>query len=95
MYFFRHLIIIEVSIFVLGSCSRAISLSEIVNSRTAPRKILLSATLSKDVEELHQWNLHKPRLFRANVDEAKEVLFSVVLMWRILSEGYFLVDIYL
>lgn len=34
------------------------------------QKILLSATLSKDPERLQQWNLYRPRLFRAAPDGA-------------------------
>ncbi|KAK5976540.1 ATP-dependent RNA helicase, partial [Trichostrongylus colubriformis] len=56
-----------------GGLTRCASLADLTASRWAPRKILLSATLSRDVEDLHMWNLHQPRLFRANVSESKEV----------------------
>ncbi|XGW18144.1 hypothetical protein V3C99_002618 [Haemonchus contortus] len=56
-----------------GGLTRCASLADIMASRSAPRKILLSATLSRDVEDLHMWNLHQPRLFRANVSGSKEV----------------------
>lgn len=56
-----------------GGLMRCASLADIMASRSAPRKILLSATLSRDVEELHMWNLHQPRLFRADISESKEV----------------------
>ncbi|PIO68217.1 helicase protein [Teladorsagia circumcincta] len=56
-----------------GGLTRCASLADITASRWAPRKVLLSATLSRDVEDLHMWNLHQPRLFRANVSGSKEV----------------------
>ncbi|VDM67109.1 unnamed protein product, partial [Strongylus vulgaris] len=56
-----------------GGLLRATCLADILATRLAPRKILLSATLSRDVEELHMWNLHQPRLFRANESTSKEV----------------------
>ncbi|KAK0416154.1 hypothetical protein QR680_012319 [Steinernema hermaphroditum] len=37
------------------------------------QKILVSATLSKDVERLHMWKLRQPRLFRANIKVATEL----------------------
>ncbi|KAK6745492.1 hypothetical protein RB195_011923 [Necator americanus] len=49
-----------------GGLTRATCLADILATRWAPRKILLSATLSRDVEELHMWNLHQPILFRAD-----------------------------
>ncbi|EYC16443.1 hypothetical protein Y032_0033g2666 [Ancylostoma ceylanicum] len=56
-----------------GGLMRATCLADILATRWAPRKILLSATLSRDVEELHMWNLHQPRLFRADESKSKEV----------------------
>ncbi|KAE9419825.1 hypothetical protein Angca_008985, partial [Angiostrongylus cantonensis] len=56
-----------------GSLARCANLADIVASRWAPRKILLSATLSKDIEELHVWNLHQPRFFRASASADNEV----------------------
>ncbi|KHJ95729.1 hypothetical protein OESDEN_04315 [Oesophagostomum dentatum] len=56
-----------------GGLMRATCLADILATRWAPRKILLSATLSRDVEELHMWNLHQPRLFRADDSSSKEV----------------------
>ncbi|KHJ81218.1 hypothetical protein OESDEN_19096 [Oesophagostomum dentatum] len=56
-----------------GGLMRATCLADILATRWAPRKILLSATLSRDVEELHMWNLHQPRLFRADESSSKEV----------------------
>ncbi|KAK6044622.1 hypothetical protein COOONC_17873 [Cooperia oncophora] len=56
-----------------GGLTRCANLTDITLSRWAPRKILLSATLSRDVEDLHMWNLFQPRLFRANVSESKEI----------------------
>ncbi|EPB70131.1 helicase protein [Ancylostoma ceylanicum] len=53
---------------------RATCLADILATRWAPRKILLSATLSRDVEELHMWNLHQPRLFRADESKSKEIM---------------------
>jgi superfamily II DNA/RNA helicase len=40
----------------------------IASNRSPLQKILVSATLSKDVERLHQWNLFQPILFRANAN---------------------------
>ncbi|CAJ0596809.1 unnamed protein product [Cylicocyclus nassatus] len=56
-----------------GGLMRATCLEDILATRWAPRKILLSATLSRDVEELHMWNLHQPRLFRADERKSKEI----------------------
>ncbi|VDM51872.1 unnamed protein product [Angiostrongylus costaricensis] len=56
-----------------GCLARCANLADIVASRWAPRKILLSATLSKDIEELHVWNLHQPRFFRASASANNEV----------------------
>ncbi|CAJ0931339.1 unnamed protein product, partial [Mesorhabditis belari] len=47
------------------------SLKQLVESRSAPRKILLSATLSKDVEKLKLWALHRPQLFSPRWDKEK------------------------
>lgn len=59
--------------FLCGGMERVACLNDIVRQRRAPQKIVLSATLSKDVEELHLWNLFKPRLFSATATEAKDV----------------------
>lgn len=37
------------------------------------QKILVSATLSLDVEKLHMWNLRSPQLFHATLHNAKEI----------------------
>ncbi|WKX98395.1 hypothetical protein Q1695_013800 [Nippostrongylus brasiliensis] len=55
-----------------GGLVRCTSLADLMASRWAPRKILLSATLSRDVEELHMWNLHQPRLFCASISGSTE-----------------------
>ncbi|TKR88526.1 hypothetical protein L596_012754 [Steinernema carpocapsae] len=45
----------------------------ILGKNRALQKILVSATLSKDVERLHMWKLRQPRLFRANIKVASEI----------------------
>lgn len=59
--------------FLCGGMERVACLKDIIRQRRAPQKIVLSATLSKDVEELHLWNLFKPRLFSATAVSVKDV----------------------
>ncbi|CAI2348630.1 unnamed protein product [Caenorhabditis sp. 36 PRJEB53466] len=59
--------------FLCGGMERVACLNDIIRQRKAPQKIVLSATLSKDVEELHLWNLFKPRLFSATATKAKDI----------------------
>ncbi|EGT56708.1 hypothetical protein CAEBREN_07124 [Caenorhabditis brenneri] len=59
--------------FLCGGMDRVASLNDIIRQRRAPQKIVLSATLSKDVEELHLWNLFKPKLFSATATKAKDI----------------------
>ncbi|GMT18708.1 hypothetical protein PFISCL1PPCAC_10005, partial [Pristionchus fissidentatus] len=56
-----------------GGLGSASSIMDFACRRSAPQKILLSATLSRDVEQLEKWNLHRPRLFRASAEKAEQV----------------------
>ncbi|KAH7731651.1 DEAD box protein/DEAH protein box helicase [Aphelenchoides avenae] len=47
-----------------------------VSSNRWLQKILVSATLSSDIERLHRWRLRCPRLFRASAQRAKELTTS-------------------
>uniref|UniRef100_A0A1I7ULS1 ATP-dependent RNA helicase n=1 Tax=Caenorhabditis tropicalis TaxID=1561998 RepID=A0A1I7ULS1_9PELO len=62
--------------FLCGGMERVGCLNDILRQRRAPQKIVLSATLSKDVEELHLWNLFKPRLFSATATKVKDITSS-------------------
>ncbi|CAI5444173.1 unnamed protein product [Caenorhabditis angaria] len=64
---------LEIVEYLCGGMSRVQNLNDILRQRRAPQKIVLSATLSKDVEELHLWNLFKPRLFSATATRSKEI----------------------
>ena len=64
---------LELVEFLCGGMERVACLNDIIRQRRAPQKIVLSATLSKDVEELHLWNLFKPKLFSATATKAKDV----------------------
>ncbi|GMS89062.1 hypothetical protein PENTCL1PPCAC_11237 [Pristionchus entomophagus] len=56
-----------------GGVGGASSIMDFAMRRNAPQKILLSATLSRDIEQLEKWNLHRPRLFRASAEKAEQV----------------------
>ncbi|GMR42003.1 hypothetical protein PMAYCL1PPCAC_12198, partial [Pristionchus mayeri] len=56
-----------------GGLGGASSIMDFATKRNAPQKILLSATLSRDIEQLEKWNLHRPRLFRASAVKAEQV----------------------
>ncbi|CCD63647.1 Putative ATP-dependent RNA helicase ZK686.2 [Caenorhabditis elegans] len=63
--------------FLCGGMERVACLKDIIRQRRAPQKIVLSATLSKDVEELHLWNLFKPRLFSATAVSVKDITSGI------------------
>ncbi|KAF8357012.1 hypothetical protein PRIPAC_92007, partial [Pristionchus pacificus] len=56
-----------------GGLGGATSIMDLATKRNSPQKILLSATLSRDIEQLEKWNLHRPRLFRASAEKAEQV----------------------
>ncbi|CAI4226175.1 unnamed protein product [Auanema sp. JU1783] len=56
-----------------GGTKNACNVSDWIASRCAAQKILLSATISRDVEELFLWNLHRPSLFKATSSSSVEV----------------------
>ncbi|CAO4371471.1 unnamed protein product [Caenorhabditis nigoni] len=65
--------------FLAGGMERVACLNDVIRQRRAPQKIVLSATLSKDVEELHLWNLFKPKLFSATATKAKDITSTVAM----------------
>ncbi|CAD6188531.1 unnamed protein product [Caenorhabditis auriculariae] len=65
--------------------SSSANMSDVFKNRQAPQKIVLSATLSKDVEDLHLWNLYRPRLFSATSSSSKENTNSVNHMSGVLA----------
>ncbi|CAJ0574285.1 unnamed protein product, partial [Mesorhabditis spiculigera] len=64
---------LERAIHGASGIGRALSLSHVLKSRSFPRKILLSATLSRDVEYLNLWNLYCPQFFTASSSHVENI----------------------
>lgn len=61
-----HLIAVQYPLvlpYVISDNHNCVTVDDLYNANFL-QKILLSATLSLDVEDLHQWRLRYPRLFK-------------------------------